>query len=84
MGKRDSSQLLSPAEMLSCDDSKGGKTGSVREKSSKATVAVGPGFSTKEGGSWKRATGVLRDDGYFRVFSEVRALAMSSRWSILI
>ncbi|KAK4702288.1 hypothetical protein P7C70_g3933, partial [Phenoliferia sp. Uapishka_3] len=59
MGKRDSSQLLSAD--INLDDSKG--------KSGKASFGVGPSSSTKEG-SWRKVTGVMRDDGYFRVFSE--------------
>ncbi|GAA5989553.1 hypothetical protein JCM11641_004595 [Rhodosporidiobolus odoratus] len=68
--KRESAHhLLSPAEAIlyNVEDSKGKSSSSSKDKgkgSSSAASAVG-----REGG-WKRATGVLRDDGCFRIFSE--------------
>lgn len=76
MGKRDSSQLLSAD--VNFDDVKG-RGGLLREMtSSKATFTVGPTSSSKEG-SWRKVTGVMRDDGYFRVFSEVGKIPPSRR-----
>ncbi|GAA5888185.1 hypothetical protein JCM5296_000222 [Sporobolomyces johnsonii] len=69
--KRESAHhLLSPAEamLFNVDDSssKSSKTSSSKDKSK---VPIGPSAAGKEGG-WRRATGVLRDDGYFRVFGD--------------
>lgn len=67
MGKRDSSQLLSAD--INFDEPKG--------KAAKPSFGVGPTSSSKEG-SWRKVTGVMRDDGYFRVFNEVSPTR--SRW----
>ena len=67
MGKRDSSQLLSAD--INFDNVKG--------KSFKTSFGIGPSSSSKEEGSWRKVTGVLRDDGYFRVFNEVPPLRSS-------
>ncbi|KAI5481909.1 Ras GTPase-activating protein 1 [Pseudohyphozyma bogoriensis] len=75
-GKRDSSQLLSPDSLPSFDDMKGGKTGSLREKASRSGFGIGPVSSSKDG-QWKRVVGVLRDDGYFRIFSEESVVLQS-------
>ncbi|GAA5895340.1 hypothetical protein JCM8208_005983 [Rhodotorula glutinis] len=76
-GKRESAHhLLSPAEALlfNVDDSvagKGSKSSSKdkdKEKGREKAV-LGPAAASRDG-RWRRATGVLRDDGYFRVFGE--------------
>lgn len=79
-GKRESAHhLLSPAEamLFNFDDpsasssSKSNKSSSSKEKSKeKGKPPIGPVAGDRDG-TWKRATGVLRDDGYFRVFGEV-------------
>lgn len=70
--KRESSQLLSPAEALlyGMDDGKGKSSRAKEKEREKASVATGPNGTSKDG-SWRKVTSVLRDDGYFRVFSEV-------------
>lgn len=69
--KRESSQLLSPAEALlyGMDDSKSRSSPKSKDKD-KAGVMMGPNASAKDG-SWRKVTSVLRDDGYLRLFSEV-------------
>ncbi|GAA6028158.1 hypothetical protein JCM8097_006889 [Rhodosporidiobolus ruineniae] len=78
--KRESSSahhLLSPAEaiLFNVEDSKGSsKSGSSKDKEKdkdkgKGGSALGASPVGREGG-WRRATGVLRDDGHFRVFSD--------------
>ncbi|GAA5833590.1 hypothetical protein JCM9279_001570 [Rhodotorula babjevae] len=76
-GKRESAHhLLSPAEALlfNVDESvagKGSKSSSKdkdKEKGREKAV-FGPAAASRDG-RWRRATGVLRDDGYFRVFGE--------------
>lgn len=41
-------------------------------------VSLGPGSTAKDG-SWRRVTATLRDDGYFRVFSEVSDYKLLTR-----
>ncbi|GAA5923856.1 hypothetical protein JCM1841_001414 [Sporobolomyces salmonicolor] len=77
--KRESAHhLLSPAEamMFSVDDSsvKSSKSSSSKDK---GKVPIGPSVGGKDGG-WRRATGVLRDDGYFRVFSDSDKIILHS------
>lgn len=78
-GKRESAHhLLSPAEAMlfnfddpSSSSSKSSKSSSSKDKvKEKARTLAGPIAAEREG-SWRRTTGVLRDDGYFRVFGEV-------------
>ncbi|GAA5894034.1 uncharacterized protein JCM6883_003702 [Sporobolomyces salmoneus] len=73
-GKRESAHhLLSPTEstMFNFDDSsKSSRSTSSKEKTKeKGKPPIGPVAGDKDG-TWRRATGVLRDDGYFRVFGE--------------
>ena len=79
-GKRESAHhLLSPAEAMlfnfddpSSSSSKSSKSSSSKDKvKDKGRTLAGPIAAEREG-SWRRTTGVLRDDGYFRVFGEVR------------
>ena len=78
-GKRESAHhLLSPAEamLFNFEDPSGSRSSessSSREKTKekeKGKTPVGPVAGDRDG-TWKRATGVLRDDGYFRIFGEV-------------
>ncbi|GAA5941169.1 hypothetical protein JCM3775_006638 [Rhodotorula graminis] len=74
-GKRESAHhLLSPAEALlfNVDDSlagKGGKSSSKDKDKGREKAVLGPAAASRDG-RWRRATGVLRDDGYFRVLGE--------------
>jgi len=70
IGKRESSQLMSPDAIPDFDEVKGFKPGLSKDKSA-GKVTIGPSSTSKDG-SWKKVVGVLRDDGYFRVFTEVR------------
>lgn len=72
--KRESSQLLSPAEALlyGMDDHKSRSSSKGKDREKAAGITMGPNASTKDG-SWRKVTSVLRDDGYFRIFSEVGA-----------
>ncbi|ORY89382.1 hypothetical protein BCR35DRAFT_300543 [Leucosporidium creatinivorum] len=76
--KRESSQLLSPAEALlyGMDDGKGKSSRAKEKEREKAAVATGPNGTNKDG-SWRKVTSVLRDDGYFRVFSEEKVILHS-------
>ncbi|BGP08329.1 hypothetical protein JCM10049v2_004176 [Rhodotorula toruloides] len=77
--KRESAHhLLSPAEALlfNVEDSKSGgsKPSSSKEKDKskekgKDKAPAGPAAASRDG-RWRRATGVLRDDGFFRVFAD--------------
>ncbi|GAA5895937.1 hypothetical protein JCM6882_005564 [Rhodosporidiobolus microsporus] len=67
--KRESAHhLLSPAEaiLFNVEDSKKSSSSS-KDKGKSAALGASP--IGREGG-WRRATGVLRDDGHFRVFSD--------------
>jgi len=84
-GKRESAHhLLSPAEALlfNVDESvaaKGSKS-SLKDKDKekgREKAVLGPAAASRDG-RWRRATGVLRDDGYFRVFGEVCSPPSSS------
>lgn len=82
MGKRDSSHqlLLTDNFVPHFEDTGvgggGNKAGKVplREKTSRSTFGIGPTSATKDA-AWRKVTGVLRDDGYFRIFSEVSFLS---------
>ncbi|GEM09828.1 ras GTPase-activating protein 1 [Rhodotorula toruloides] len=79
--KRESAHhLLSPAEALlfNVEDSKSGssKSSVPKEKEKEKTkdkgkgkAPAGPAAASRDG-RWWRATGVLRDDGFFRVFAD--------------
>ncbi|GAA5962361.1 hypothetical protein JCM3765_002955 [Sporobolomyces pararoseus] len=84
--KRESAHhLLSPAEamLFNFEDpsaSKSSKSSSSREKTKekeKGKTPVGPVAGDRDG-TWKRATGVLRDDGYFRIFGEADKVIIHS------
>ncbi|BGP16446.1 hypothetical protein JCM10213_003998 [Rhodosporidiobolus nylandii] len=77
--KRESAHhLLSPAEAILFNveggDSKSssGSSSKDKDKGREKGKEKGGGAASPVGrdGGWRRATGVLRDDGYFRVFSE--------------
>ncbi|GAA5925301.1 uncharacterized protein JCM15063_004985 [Sporobolomyces koalae] len=87
-GKRESSHhLLSPAEamLFNFDDASGSsrnsKSSSSRSSSSrdkpKSRSAFGIGPGERDGG-WRRATGVLRDDGSLRISGEADKIVMRS------
>ncbi|GAA5828917.1 hypothetical protein JCM11251_005917 [Rhodosporidiobolus azoricus] len=69
--KRESAHhLLSPAEAILFNVEGDAKKSSNSSKDKgKGSAASGASPIGREGG-WRRATGVLRDDGYFRVFSD--------------
>lgn len=74
-GKRESAHhLLSPAEALlfNVDDGTNRSKSSSKDKDKgREKPNLGPAAASRDG-RWRRATGVLRDDGYFRVFADVR------------
>ncbi|KAK4056654.1 hypothetical protein OIO90_002206 [Microbotryomycetes sp. JL221] len=82
--KRESSQLFSATEalMFGLDDTSKVKStsssSSTREshKDRDKSKNVDGGILGKDG-SWRRAVGVLRDDGYFRVFAEDKSIMYS-------
>lgn len=83
--KRESAHhLLSPAEALlfNVEDSKNlnAKPSAPKEREKekskekgKDKTSAGPAAASRDG-RWRRATGVLRDDGFFRVFADVSVL----------
>ncbi|BGP40339.1 hypothetical protein JCM10449v2_004300 [Rhodotorula kratochvilovae] len=71
-GKRESAHhLLSPAEALlfNVEDGKSSKSSSKEKDKGREKGYIGPAAASRDG-RWRRATGVLRDDGYFRVFGD--------------
>ncbi|GAA5850625.1 hypothetical protein JCM8547_001934 [Rhodosporidiobolus lusitaniae] len=68
--KRESAHhLLSPAEALLFNLDEKSKSSSSSKDKEKGKSSLGASAIGREGG-WRRATGVLRDDGYFRLFSD--------------
>ncbi|GJN90708.1 hypothetical protein Rhopal_003722-T1 [Rhodotorula paludigena] len=70
-GKRESAHhLLSPAEALlfGVEDEKRSKSSS-KDKGKDRDKGLGPAAASRDG-RWRRATGVLRDDGQFRIFGD--------------
>ncbi|GAA6059021.1 hypothetical protein JCM10212_001246 [Sporobolomyces blumeae] len=84
-GKRDSAHQLSPAEAMlfnfddpSAGSSKSSKSTASKDKDkAKGKAPIGP-VAGGRNGTWRKSTGVLRDDGYFRVFGESDKIVIHS------
>ncbi|GAA6054276.1 hypothetical protein JCM3770_005155 [Rhodotorula araucariae] len=71
-GKRESAHhLLSPTEamLFNVEDGKTGRLNVTDKDKGREKGCIGPVAASRDG-RWRRATGVLRDDGYFRVFGD--------------